>query len=73
MDKEYTGMDKDAMCICGVVAAFTAALSANFAAKEASESGCDWLSAIVSSDADFARSRSSADVVASATSRSATS
>ena len=73
IDKEYTGIDKEAMCICGVFAALRAGLGASFAAQVASRIGCDSLLALVSSVADFAQTRSSAGVVARASSQSASS
>lgn len=66
MDKEYTGIDKEAMCICGDFAGFSADLGASFAAKVASEIGCDELLVVVWSDAEFAQPRSSVVGVASA-------
>jgi hypothetical protein len=60
MDKEYTDINKEAICICGIFAALRAGLGANFASQVASRIGCDSLLMVVSSVTEFAQTRSSA-------------
>lgn len=65
-DKEYTHMDKEAMCVYGVFVVLMSGLGASLATAAERAIGCDELLAVVSSLADFVQNRSQICTVARA-------
>ena len=73
IDKEYTGIDKISMCICGDFAVFMSGLGASFATQSVRTIGCEELAVGVSSLSFVTQNRSSTGVIARASGWSASS
>lgn len=66
IDKEYTDIDKEAMCICGIFAVLMSGLGASLAAQSARAIGCDAKVVAVLGFTDVTQNRSSTRVFACA-------